>query len=213
MGLAGFYLIRDDVEEALNPAGQYEIGLAIQDRTFNPDGSLPVSGDVDGALLRRQAPGQRQGVAVPERQAGQVPLPRAQRLDLATSTRSRSRTARRSGRSAPTRACCRRPSTRTTLTITPGERADVVIDFAAYAHGTEIMLTNCAPAPFPGRRGSGVIPNVMKFIVSGRRRRTPTRCRPRFGPVTADSRGRRPSRPATSCCARCPDAVHRPARG
>jgi spore coat protein A len=52
------------------------------------------------------------------------------------------------------------------LTLMPGERADVVIDFASYATGTEILLTNSAPAPFPGTPGMGVIPNVMKFIVT-----------------------------------------------
>jgi len=41
MGLAGFYLLRDPVEQALDlPSGPFEIPLAIQDRTFNPDGSL-----------------------------------------------------------------------------------------------------------------------------------------------------------------------------
>ncbi len=40
-GLAGFYLIRDDEEDALNlPSGQFEIPLLLQDRKFNPDGSL-----------------------------------------------------------------------------------------------------------------------------------------------------------------------------
>ncbi|MDP3936756.1 MAG: DNRLRE domain-containing protein, partial [Deltaproteobacteria bacterium] len=41
MGLAGLYLIRDSVEQALNlPTGEFEIPVVIQDRTFNPDGSL-----------------------------------------------------------------------------------------------------------------------------------------------------------------------------
>ncbi len=40
MGLAGFYIIRDDVEDALNlPADEYEIPLVIQDRSFNLDGT------------------------------------------------------------------------------------------------------------------------------------------------------------------------------
>lgn len=40
-GLAGMYIIRDRQEKALNlPKGEYEIPLLIQDRTFNPDGSL-----------------------------------------------------------------------------------------------------------------------------------------------------------------------------
>src|SRR5581483_10506357 len=40
-GLAGFYFIRDDDEDALNlPRGAFEIPLLIQDRSFNEDGSL-----------------------------------------------------------------------------------------------------------------------------------------------------------------------------
>ncbi|MFC7133193.1 MULTISPECIES: multicopper oxidase family protein [Salinibaculum] len=38
-GLAGFYLLRDPMENAL-PNGQYEIPILFQDRTFNDDGSL-----------------------------------------------------------------------------------------------------------------------------------------------------------------------------
>ena len=41
MGLAGFYLLKDAVENGLGlPSGPFEIGLAIQDRSFNPDGSF-----------------------------------------------------------------------------------------------------------------------------------------------------------------------------
>ena len=40
-GLTGFYLIRDNDEDALNlPSGDFEIPLMIQDRAFNEDGSL-----------------------------------------------------------------------------------------------------------------------------------------------------------------------------
>ncbi|WP_433963724.1 multicopper oxidase domain-containing protein [Tunturiibacter gelidiferens] len=40
-GLAGFYLIRDEVERALNlPQGDFEIPLMLQDRLFHHDGSL-----------------------------------------------------------------------------------------------------------------------------------------------------------------------------
>ena len=52
------------------------------------------------------------------------------------------------------------------LTIGSGERADVVIDFEPYAPGTEVLLVNDAPAPFPGPPGAGVVPDVMKFVVS-----------------------------------------------
>lgn len=47
-GLFGLYVIRDAVEDALNlPKGQYEIPIALSDRTICRDGQLyyPVSGD------------------------------------------------------------------------------------------------------------------------------------------------------------------------
>jgi len=54
----------------------------------------------------------------------------------------------------------------TELTLSPAERAEIVIDFAGYAAGQEILLANSAPAPFPGTPGVGVVPQVMKFVVS-----------------------------------------------
>jgi spore coat protein A len=48
-GLAGFYLIRDEAEDALNlPSGEFEIPLMLQDRLFNKDGSLLYPTAVDG---------------------------------------------------------------------------------------------------------------------------------------------------------------------
>src|SRR4029077_6722972 len=58
------------------------------------------------------------------------------------------------------------PPTLTRLPLAPAERADCVIDFTGYPAGTEIVLTNSAPAPFPGPAGAGVVPNVMKFVVT-----------------------------------------------
>lgn len=41
MGLAGAYIIHDELEQALNlPRGEFDIPLIMQDRSFNPDGSL-----------------------------------------------------------------------------------------------------------------------------------------------------------------------------
>jgi cysteine-rich repeat protein len=51
------------------------------------------------------------------------------------------------------------------ILIAPGERLDVVLDFAGLAAGTEVLLQNDAPSPFPGSPGVGVVPNVMKFRV------------------------------------------------
>jgi len=48
-GLAGFYLIRDAAESALNlPQGEFEIPLMLQDRLFHHDGSLYYPKVVNG---------------------------------------------------------------------------------------------------------------------------------------------------------------------
>jgi hypothetical protein len=36
------------------------------------------------------------------------------------------------------------------LTIAPGERADVLVDFSGLSEGTKVLLVNTAAAPFPG---------------------------------------------------------------
>lgn len=56
------------------------------------------------------------------------------------------------------------------LLLAPGERADLVIDFAPLLSGTKVVLTNDARAPFPGgarsaRRGGMPLPQVMQFTV------------------------------------------------
>jgi spore coat protein A len=48
-GLAGFYLVRDEAEKALNlPQGEFEIPLMLQDRLFHHDGSLYYPKVVNG---------------------------------------------------------------------------------------------------------------------------------------------------------------------
>jgi spore coat protein A, manganese oxidase len=166
MGLAGFYLIRDEVEAALGlPAGEFEVPLAIQDRTFNADGSLsyPVEWDEhffgDKVLVN--------GKVWPYLAVKQGKY----RFRLLNGSNSRTYTlAFSSGDTfhqiGTDGGSLRAPVPLTELTIMPGERADVVVDFAGHAGGTEILLTNSASAPYPGPAGVGVIPNVMKFVVT-----------------------------------------------
>jgi cysteine-rich repeat protein len=50
------------------------------------------------------------------------------------------------------------------LTIGPGERYEVVVDFASYNAGEEILLENSAGAPFPN--GTNDLTTIMKFVVT-----------------------------------------------
>ncbi len=165
MGLAGYYLLRDQFEIDLNlPSGENEIPLAIQDRTFRSDGSfvypeqwqdqffgdtLLVNGKVWPYLHIKQG---------------------KYRFRVLNGSNSRSYTLSLSTGDTfqwigTDGGLLEAPVDITEITLTPGERADLVIDFAGYSVGQEILLSNSAPAPFPGDPGAGVIADVMKFIV------------------------------------------------
>jgi spore coat protein A len=166
MGLAGLYILRDAIENSLGlPAGANEIPLVIQDRKFRADGSLvyPATWDEhffgDTIIVN--------GKAWPYL----IVKKGKYRFRIVSGSTSRSYTLALSSGAAfhqigTDDGMLPAPVPLTQLTLMPGERADVVLDFASYAAGAEILLTNNAPAPFPGTPGAGVIPNVMKFIVT-----------------------------------------------
>jgi spore coat protein A len=165
MGLAGFYLLTDPTEAALGlPSGTFEIGLAIQDRSFNPDGSFQYP-----AAWMEHFFGDK--ILVNGKVWPYLNVKKGKyRFRMLNGSTSRVYTLALSN-GAPfwvigdEGGLLPKPLHRTSLTITPGERMDVVIDFQPYSNGTEIILQNSAPAPYPGSPGVGVIPNVMKFVV------------------------------------------------
>ena len=67
------------------------------------------------------------------------------------------------------------PVTMTELTIAPGERADVLVDFSGMPAGTKVLMKNTAIAPFP----DGDIPvdentgQIMQFTVTNKKMATP----------------------------------------
>jgi spore coat protein A len=165
MGLGGFYLIRDAIENGLGlPSGVYEIPLLLQDKSFNPDGSLKYPamwhehffGDftlVNGKVwpfLNVNRGKYRFRIA---NGAG------SRTYRLALSNGATFHAVGTDGGLLPA------PVPLTEITLMPGERADIVVDFAPYAPGTMIEFINSAPAPFPGEPGVGVLPNVMRFVV------------------------------------------------
>lgn len=167
MGMAGFYLIRDDDEDALNiPRGEFEVPLAIQDRSFNLDGSLRYP-----AMWHDHFFGDfmvANGKVWPYFNVKQGKY----RFRIVNGCTSRALTLALSNGATfwqigSDLGLLEAPLAMSSVTITPGERADLVMDFGPYAAGTEIILTNSAPIMFPGTPGNGVIPNVMKFIVQG----------------------------------------------
>jgi spore coat protein A len=165
MGLAGFYLLRDPIEQALNlPTGEYEIPLAIQDRTFNPDGSLHYHATWEEHFFGDK-------IVVNGKVWPYLDVKKGKyRFRMLNGSTSRTYTLALSNGATFQQIGAEggllpAPVTMTQVTLGPGERADVIMDFAPYATGTQITLTNSAPAPFPGTPGVGVIPDVMRFVV------------------------------------------------
>jgi spore coat protein A len=166
MGLAGYYLLRDDFEAGLGlPAGPYEIPAVIQDRRFNEDGSLLYPTGVQNGFFGDVA--LVNGKVWPFLNVAQGKY----RLRLVNGSQARSYALRLENLADPAQlipfeligtdgGLVGAPITLNTLApIAPAERLDVVVDFSGFAPGTGVVLRNDdATAP--------LLPNIMKFVVT-----------------------------------------------
>lgn len=165
MGLAGGYVITDAFEQSLNlPSGEYDIPLIIQDRTFNPDGTLHYPGVWEEHFFGDKM--LVNGKVWPYLNVKQGKY----RLRALNGCNSRTLTlALSNGQSfqqvGTDGGLLAAPVALTEVTLGPAERADIIVDFAAHAPGTEILLTNSAPAPYPSGDPMHDLPQVMKFVV------------------------------------------------
>jgi len=167
MGLAGLYYMRDDVEDALNlPAGGYEVPLVLQDRKFNPDGSYDYPSTWQDMFFGDK-------VMVNGKVWPYLEVDRGKyRFRLLNGSGSRVYTLSLDPPSGSLTftvignegGLLEAPAYGVgALTLGPGERYDVIVDFAGYAAGTEILLSNSAAAPYPD--GAVDVTRVMKFVV------------------------------------------------
>jgi spore coat protein A len=177
-GLAGLYLIRDSVEVGLNlPSGDYEVPLVVQDKQFNPNGTLfyPATNGLPAVYPHP--------IWVPEF-FGDTPVvnavaypyldvePRRYRLRFYNGAQARFYNFKFivGKKMLPfwvigmEQSLLPMPIMKTSLLLAPGERADVIIDFAGLK-GTAVTLKNDAKAPFPGGPG-GADNQVMQFQVT-----------------------------------------------
>jgi len=167
MGLAGFYLIRDAAEDLLNlPRGHNEIVLVIQDRSFDRTGELEYN-----ATFTDQFFGDFitvNGKVWPYLDVRQGKY----RFRIVNGSNTRTYTlALGTGAAAipfvqigTDLGLLPAPVTITSLTIMPGERADIIMDFDGLtANSRPITLRNTAVSPFPGGGGGPDIGNVMQF--------------------------------------------------
>lgn len=186
-GLAGHYFIRDENEDALAatgalPAYPYEVPLLLQDRLFTADGQLfmphtdpenkhaphpthmpEVFGDV--ILVN--------GVAWPVMEVE----PRPYRLRLLNGSDSRFYELRLSSGQTLVQigtdlGLMNSPVRMSTLLLAPGERADVIVDFAeARARGRPVYLLNRARAPYP--KGELPVARTVDRLVAFRATKAP----------------------------------------
>ena len=193
LGLAAAYLIFDNVDNGntINgqkvPAGygKYHLPLVIQDKEFNPDGTLfyPTknNGDFppDDPAAHPVHP-----VWVPEF-FGDTPVingkaypkldaqPRRYRLRLLNGSQARFYNLhfKLAGRDLPfwvigsEQGLLPQPAKKTGLLIAPGERFDVIVDFTGL-RGQTVMMTNDANAPYPDGTEEAPVPELMKIYIN-----------------------------------------------
>lgn len=178
-GLAGFYLLRDDNDtgDSSNPiglpSGPYEIPLVIQDRLLDVDGKLAYP----PGPLQIWAPEFFGDTAVVNGKAfPNLDVQRGlYRFRVINGSNSRVYDLYLSnGHSffqiGSDGGLLNAPVQLGHLILAPGERADLLIDFSAYAPGTKILLKNNAPVPFPGgprnaHRGGVPLQDLLQFTI------------------------------------------------
>ncbi|WP_214370325.1 multicopper oxidase family protein [Pseudonocardia sp. H11422] len=173
-GLAGFHLVRDDVEDALPlPRGERELPLLICDRSFDADGAFAypsldrslrtlagVSDDwMEGVLgdvvLVNGAPWPVHEVDGARYRLRILNAANARRFSLALQVPGAANLPIvQIGSDGGLLAA---PVTHRAVDVAPGERFDVVVDFAAVPVGTEVTMVNLL--------GSGTTRDVMRFRV------------------------------------------------
>jgi spore coat protein A len=200
MGLAGNYFIRDPNEDALGlPKPPYEVALVIQDRSFLANGELfyasqdPEAPDLPNPSHLPENFGDVvlvNGVAWPLLEVE----PRKYRLRMLNGSDSRVYDMSLSNgmpfiQIGSDLGLLNAPVEVAVLSLAPGERADIILDFARM-HGQSIVVGNSAAAPYPD--GDPVDPatagQVMAFRVNQPLSRVPDRplpsnLRPLSGPV------------------------------
>lgn len=178
-GLAGFYLIRDFLEERLNlPDGPYEIPIMIQDKSFNKDGSLfypdNATPPVDNPIPSTPSFFFGNTIVVNGKVWPYLKVePRKYRFRILNASNLRPYELKLSNgevfhQIGTDLGLLHHPVDIDTFILEPAERIDLIIDFSAYK-GQEIILQNIAQSPpSPGME------LIMKFIVSNELKRPDT---------------------------------------
>jgi spore coat protein A len=173
-GLAGFHIVNDDEDDALPlPKGDRDIPLMITDRAFDEDGSFlypaldPSLHDTAGVAETHM-----EGVLGDVILVNGAPWPvfdveaTRYRFRLLNASNARRYRLRLTPAQTPfvqigsDGGLLERPIEHDTVVLAPGERSDVIVDFAAFAPGTEVTVLNDL--------GAGTTAQVMRFHVTRR---------------------------------------------
>src|SRR5215203_2658260 len=173
-GLAGMYIMRDEVEDSLPlPGGEKEVPLVIADRTFNEDGSLyypsldpslkeepgtlapTINGMFGDTILVNGAPWPYLEVSNTRYRFRVLNASNARFYDLALDPPpSGGKPFVQVGSDG---GLLEAPISHERILTSPAERFDVVIDFSRYPVGTQVTMKNLA--------GEGRTRDVMRFDV------------------------------------------------
>ncbi|MFI6885755.1 multicopper oxidase family protein [Streptosporangium canum] len=165
-GLAGFFLVDDDEQDKLPlPSGERDVPLLICDRSFGADGTMPYPARHDGPGAREAFMGGVLGDVILVNGAPwpQLGVDRARyRLRLLNGSNARTYELALSPGGALTQigsdgGLLAAPRSSQRVRLAPGERADVIVDFAAYRVGDHIELRNLLE--------EGPQARVMRFTV------------------------------------------------
>jgi spore coat protein A, manganese oxidase len=174
-GLAAGYLLRDEYDTGGDgnanglPSGAYEIPLVIQDRQFNPDGTLlyPTS-DIPGVVWIGEYFGNVMlvnGKVWPYLEVE----PRLYRFRVLNGCNARILNVNFGGAGiwqiGAEGGMWDKPVPVNRLLLAPAERADVLVDFSKLA-GSSVAMRN-ATLPSPVSSPAPALPTVMQFRVAG----------------------------------------------
>jgi len=188
-GLAGFYLLRDPADTTPLPFGNYEYPIVIQDRSFNGDGSMwfPKIGLDPMVHPYWQPEFFGNTIMVNGKVWPNLNVERAlYRFRLLDGSNARFYDLWFQVKPGPLNPMLNPPPLTfyqigtdggylpapvplTRLTIAPGERADIIVDFSTLFPGDRVIVRNRAKAPFP----NGVSPDprtvgtIMQFTING----------------------------------------------
>jgi len=189
-GLAGFYLLRDpaDVLGHMLDSRTYEMPIVIQDRIFQADGNFYFPADVatNPDVHPYWSPEffgntiMVNGLVWPNMDVNRGTY----RFRLLDGSNARfynlTLVDMNTGNLLPFTQVgtdggyIKSPVSMNNLTIAPGERADIIVDFSGLAAGTKVLMKNSANAPYPD--GDPVDANtaqIMQFTVTSKKMQTP----------------------------------------